>query len=236
VPLLAAAPLTFALIALNTLMLLVEAARSGQGLLDGLLAPNTDVLCRLGALNSAAIADGHQYWRLFTVMVLHAGLIHWAFNSYALYVLGPLLERVLGWARYLGLYVGAGFLGAAASYGLHHTELGVGASGAIFGLLGALIAFFWRRRNLGSTPLRNLLLVAAFNLVLAASIRGIDNVAHIGGLSGGLLAMGVVDWAALRRDRGLELLGLALPFLVGAVLVAYGGSHLAPGAPICPGA
>jgi rhomboid protease GluP len=217
-------------------MLLVEAARSGQGLLDGLLAPNANVLCHLGALNSAAVADAGQYWRLFTVMVLHAGLVHWAFNSYALYVLGPLLERVLGWARYLALYVGAGFLGAAASYGLHHTELGVGASGAIFGLLGALIAFFWRRRNLGRTPLRNLLLIAAVNLVLAASLRGIDNVAHIGGLCGGLLAMGVLDWAVLRGSRAAQVLGLALPFLIGIVLVAYGGGHVPPDAPICPGA
>jgi membrane associated rhomboid family serine protease len=227
---------TLSLLAVNAVLLLVEAARSG-GAAD-LLDPSPPALCQLGALNSAAIAEAGQYWRLFTVMVLHAGIIHFALNSYALYAFGPQLEYVLGRARYLALYVGAGFVGAAASFAIGQTVLGVGASGAIFGLLGALVAFFFRRRRLiGGAPLQNLLFIVAINLFLATRIPNIDNLAHMGGFVGGLATMALLD-AVPAGNRRLRLLALAAPFVLGLLLTVYGVASfpVGMGEPSCVGA
>jgi MYXO-CTERM domain-containing protein len=228
---------TLALLAINTALLLAVAGLSGNGL-AGLLEPSSAALCRLGALNAAAIAESGQWWRLLTVMVLHAGIIHFLFNSYALYAFGPALELTLGPGRFLALYVGSGFVGAAASFGLHHTPLSVGASGAIFGLLGALVAFFWRRRRSGGqVQFQNLLLVMALNLFLTFRLASIDNLAHIGGLLTGLGTMALLD-ALPARQRNLQLLVLAAPFLVGVVLTMYGVSTFQAGLgqPTCVGA
>ncbi|HEX6675610.1 MAG TPA: rhomboid family intramembrane serine protease [Actinomycetes bacterium] len=212
---------TFSLLGVNTLLLLVTAAQSGNGV-SGLLTPTSAALCRLGALNAPAIAQSGQWWRLFTVMVLHAGLIHFLFNSYALYAFGPMLEMTLGGPRFLALYVGSGFVGAAASFGLHHTALSVGASGAIFGLLGALVAFFWRRRHAGGqAPFQNLLLIMALNLFLTFRLASIDSLAHVGGLVAGMGTMALLD-AVPARQRNLGTLVLAAPFLLGVVLTLYG--------------
>jgi MYXO-CTERM domain-containing protein len=212
---------TLALLGVNTLLLLVEAAQSGNGF-AGLLQPSNAALCRLGALNAPAIAQSGQWWRLFTVMVLHAGLIHYLFNSYALYAFGPVLEQALGGPRFLALYVGSGFVGSAASFALHHTVLSVGASGAIFGLLGALVAFFWRRRrSIGAAPFQNLLVILALNLFLTFRLSVIDSLAHVGGLVAGMATMALLD-VVPARQRNLGLLVLAAPFLVGVGLTLYG--------------
>ncbi|HZC98740.1 MAG TPA: rhomboid family intramembrane serine protease [Actinomycetes bacterium] len=213
---------TLTLLAVNTVMLVVEAVLSGGA--AGLLEPSARALCRLGALNGPAIAEDGQYWRLLTVMVLHAGVIHWAFNSYALYLFGPMLESLLGRVRFLALYVGSGLAGAGASLAFSHTQLGVGASGAIFGLLGALVAFFYRRRDVGGrAPLQSLLIILAFNVFIGARAANIDNFAHGGGFLAGLAALALLDLAPGRRDRGAGALrygALALPFVVGIVLTA----------------
>jgi membrane associated rhomboid family serine protease len=226
---------TYALLGLNTVMLFVAALLSGSGF--GLLDPTARALCRLGALNAAAIAESGQWWRLLTVMVLHGGLLHWAFNSWALWAFGPTLENVLGRARFLALYVGAGLVGAGASFAFNQTALGVGASGAIFGLLGALVAYFFRRRQTGgSVPLQNLLLVLVLNLFIASRSTNIDNLAHIGGFLAGLIAMGLYD-AAGPRNRGVQAAALAVPFLATVALAVLGVANYPPGSGLtCVGA
>jgi membrane associated rhomboid family serine protease len=225
---------TMTLLGVNTVLLLVEAAMSGGA--AGLLDPSARALCRLGALNAAAIAESGQWWRLLTVMVLHAGIIHWAFNSYALWIFGPTLEQLLGRARFLALYVGSGFLGAAASFAFRHTQLGVGASGAIFGLLGALMAFFFRRRRQGgSMPFQNLLLVLLINVFLATRIANVDNLAHLGGFVGGLGAMALLE--AIPARSGWRSAALAVPFVAGIALTVVGIATFQPaGALTCVGA
>jgi membrane associated rhomboid family serine protease len=219
---------TLTLLAINTAMLLIEAVMSGGA--SGLLEPSARALCRLGALNGPAIAQDGQYWRLITVMVLHAGIIHWAFNSYALYLFGPMLETVLGPARFLTLYVGSGLAGAGASLAFNHTQLGVGASGAIFGLLGALVAFFYRRREVGGrAPLQSLLVILAFNVFIGARAANVDNFAHGGGFLAGLAAMALLEIAPRGNDatsRALQWGALAVPIVIGIVLtgVAIGNS------------
>ena len=162
-------------------------------------------------------------------MVLHAGVLHFALNSYALYALGPVLERVLGHVRFLGLYVVSGLTGSAASFALNRTALGVGASGAIFGLVGALVVFFYRRRDRGGLPhLQGLLIVVGLNLVLAVSIRGIDNYAHIGGFLGGLTAMALLE-AVPDGNRLLQSLALAVPVALAGMLILYGAATFSGG-------
>jgi rhomboid protease GluP len=211
---------TWSILAINTFMLLAIGIESGGG--AGFVDPSSVVLCRLGALNATAIAEHGQWWRLLTVMFLHGGVIHFALNSWALWLFGPTLEFVLGRLRFLALYLVAGFAGSAASFGFGHTELGVGASGAIFGLLGALVAFFWRRRNAGaSAQLRTLLIVLALNLVWGLSSPGIDVLAHLGGFVAGVLVMALLEVAA-PHGRAARALALAAPVLPSLLLVAWG--------------
>lgn len=211
---------TWTILTVNAVMLLAATALSGSAF--GLLFPSPEAVCRLGALNAAAIADQGQWWRLLTVMVLHGGILHFALNSYALFLFGPTLEAVLGPVRYLALYVVSGFAGSAASFALGGTVRGVGASGAIFGLLGGLVAYFWRRRDRGgSGPLARLLMIVVLNLALAASIPHIDNVAHAGGLVGGLVAMALME-ALPRRNLLAQTSALAVPAAAAAALTVYG--------------
>jgi membrane associated rhomboid family serine protease len=239
---------TLSLLAINTVLLLVEVVLSGNGI-AGLIEPSNRALCRLGALNAPAVLRDGQYWRLLTVMVLHAGIIHWAFNSYALFIFGPTLEALLGRVRFLALYVGSGFAASGASLLISHTQLGVGASGAIFGLLGALVAFFYRRRDAGGRGvLQNLLFVLALNLFIGTRIANVDNVAHIGGFLSGLLAMALLEALPTRlggvsraRESGaranpllLQGVALAVPFLAGIALVAVAFGSV-PSGPSCAG-
>src|SRR4029453_14379109 len=97
---------TWTLLAINTLLLFAAALLTRSGV--GLLNPSPSPLCRLGALNAAAIAESGQWWRLLTVMFLHGGLIHWAFNSWALWGFGPTRENLLGGAGVVPRCGGAG--------------------------------------------------------------------------------------------------------------------------------
>ena len=137
-----------------------------------------------------AIAAG-EWWRLLTPMFLHAGLLHIFFNMYVLSMFGPVIERSYGTPAFVAMYVLAGYGGSAASYALGSCGvLGVGASGAIFGLAGALVAYFWRRRELSTMApyLRSLMVFIALNLLIGFGVNflpfpvRIDNLAHLGGL------------------------------------------------------
>jgi rhomboid protease GluP len=163
---------------------------------QGTVTP-TDYLFAMGAKINTAIAGG-QYYRLVTAMFLHGGLLHIGFNAYALYALGPEAERIYGTMRFLALYFIAGLAGGVASYALNASPA-VGASGAIFGLIGGLAAFYYvARRLLGEVSrqqLGSLITVIMINLFIGFSTPVIDNTAHIGGLIGGA----VVGWLLAPR-------------------------------------
>jgi membrane associated rhomboid family serine protease/predicted negative regulator of RcsB-dependent stress response len=175
-----------------------SAAITSQQSLPALLSsPDPALLLRFGAKYGPAILGG-EYWRLITAVFLHDGLIHLAINSYALFVIGLQTERLFGHARYLIIYLLAGAASVTASY-MAESTLAVGASGAIFGLVGALAVFFLRNRRIfgamGRRQLSNLALVVVINLVFGLSVQGIDNWAHLGGLAGGL----VLAWVLAPR-------------------------------------
>jgi membrane associated rhomboid family serine protease len=136
------------------------------------------------AMNPYGVYLG-EWWRLFTAMFLHSptSFIHIIFNMYVLYMYGPQVEDAFGHVRFALLYVAAGLAGSAASYAVG-CDGGVGASGAIFGIVGVLVVYL---RNRGHMALVNSLLAfIGINLVIGFVIPNIDNAAHIGGLVGGL--------------------------------------------------
>lgn len=141
-----------------------------------------------GAKVNEAIVAG-QWWRLVTPMFLHLNLLHVAVNSYSLFAFGQQVEAVHGYRRFLVIYLLSGIAGAVASFAMSPNPA-VGASGAIFGLVGAMLVYFYRHRRLfgemGRRRLMDILVVAGLNLIIGLS-PGIDNWGHVGGLLGGAL-------------------------------------------------
>lgn len=149
-------------------------------------------LFRFGAKANSSIAAG-EYWRLLTTAFLHGGFVHLLVNSYSLYVLGRLTEPVLGRARFLATYFVSAATGSLASWAFN-SHIGVGASGAIFGLLGAALYLSWRGKtaHIPPTALRSLGMWTVYNLVFGFITPTIDNAAHLGGLAGGVLCAAVL--------------------------------------------
>ena len=218
---------TWALLAIIIAVFIVQTLLGGS--------TEVDVLIRMGAKFTPLIAAG-EYWRLFTSMFLHIGVMHLAFNGYALFIIGTELERLVGPGRFLTIYLLSGLFGSLASYALSDS-LAAGASGAIFGIIGALAAFFLVHRERlgawGNRRLGNIVLVLVLNLVWGFSQPGrIDNLAHVGGLLAGF----ALGWALAPRyeldpvrvqvaDR--NNLGRYWPALGLAVLLLLGGTALA---------
>jgi membrane associated rhomboid family serine protease len=214
---------TTTLLALNIGMFLVEVVSGGPGAL--LSGPNNQKLFDLGALYPPAIAVDHQYWRLLSAMFLHAGLFHIFFNMYALYLFGYLIERALGKVRFILLYLLTGFLASVVSFAFGPLrEVGVGASGAIFGLLGAWVAFNYRRRQspVAAAQLRWAYILIGINLVLSFSIPGIDWRAHVGGLAAGIVAGTLAEGVGPGKTRlALQVVGFAVLLGLGIGLAAW---------------
>lgn len=164
----------------------------GGGLLGGLGEISGRVLVRFGAHNSAVFLRG-EYWRLLTAVFLHANIPHILFNAAALYNLGAEVESVYGWARTLLLFLGAGVAGSTASVLFNDFyRVGIGASGAVFGLIGVVGVFGYRRGgSYGRAVMQVAMRWAVYSLVFGFVI-GADNAAHVGGLLGGaVLALAV---------------------------------------------
>ncbi|HWS80401.1 MAG TPA: rhomboid family intramembrane serine protease [Rubrobacter sp.] len=182
-------PVTFGLIAACvTVYAAVAIAGQGYGypLNVGLVTQPPEVLAR-GALVPAAVAGG-QVWLLLSSMFLHSGFIHLALNMLSLYFLGSFVEQAFGKSRFLALYLCSGLAGGIAYLYFGAFEVpAVGASGAIFGLLGGVFGYSVRRGTFSwQNPLiRQLLILTALNLYIGFSVPNISNTAHIGGLLGG---------------------------------------------------
>ena len=183
-------PVTFGLIgACVVVYLWVAFAGQGYGypLNVGLVTQPGEVLNQ-GALVPALVARG-EVWRLVSSMFLHAGFIHLALNMLSLYFLGSFVEVAFGRGRFLALYLTSGLAGGIAF--LYFGAFGgavVGASGAIFGLLGGVLGYSLRRGTFSwqNPVIRQLLILTVINLYIGFSIPNISNTSHIGGLIGGL--------------------------------------------------
>ncbi len=179
-------------------------------------------LLDLGALQPFLIADG-DVWRLFTAMFLHANLFHILFNAWALWVFGTMVERDFGTPRFVLIYLTTGLLASVTSYAFGpSTTIGVGASGAIFGIFGAFVAYNYRRRHLAlaAANLRWATTLLVINVLFAFSFGQIDWRAHLGGFVAGLLAGSVAEGWGDRRQRALIL-------VLGSVALAAAGVAIA---------
>lgn len=215
--------MTTLLLIVNVAMFLVEVVAGGsQSVFNG---PSGQRLVDLGALFPPYIAIDHQYWRLITAMFLHIGLIHLAFNMYALYLFGYLIENAFGTVRFLAIYFVAGFLGSVASFAFGPAiAVGAGASGAIFGLLGGWIAYNYRRRSsaMAEANLQWALMLILINTGIALLVRSIDWRAHLGGLVAGTIAGYLVEGFGPRRIRPyVQYGGLVALVLIGVLLTAW---------------
>jgi rhomboid protease GluP len=180
------APITRVLVGINVAVFVAMAA-SGVSLSD----PTGAQLLKWGA-NWGPLSLGSQPWRMLASNYLHIGFLHILFNMWCLWDLGNLAERIFDGWTYVLTYTLCGLAGSLASLWWHPMVLGAGASGAIFGLAGALITALY----LGHLPVpkqavqrtvRSLLMFAGYNLFFGAVGAGIDNSAHLGGLAAGLL-------------------------------------------------
>ncbi len=156
-----------------------------------------------------------QWWRLVTYMFLHGGLFHIAMNMWCLWELGGLCESLYGRWTYVAVYLLTGVAGGLASVGWNPGVLSVGASGAIFGLTGAMIASFalgeFSLSGISIKGVRNSLLVfAGFNLFLGRMFPGIDNACHVGGLVSGLILGALIALLAPEQNRPLRRAGILL--------------------------
>lgn len=177
---------TYLLLAAIAVVFVLETIAGGD--LNG--SQSLDVLEEFGALNTADVYNG-EYWRMFTSMFIHIGILHILFNGYALYVLGREAERLYGSLRYAIIYVLSGLFGSLLTLATSDPRtLSAGASGAIFGLLGSLAIFYYiQRKTLGQMAranLNQLLFFMVINLIFGFTTPGIGNAAHIGGLLGGI--------------------------------------------------
>jgi membrane associated rhomboid family serine protease len=216
---------TQALIAINIAVFLAEVATGG-----GSLSGTSGTVIEKGGLFGPSIAQAHEYWRLFTSGFLHEGLLHLFVNMLSLWFVGQVLEPAIGRVNFLAVYLASLFAGSFGALLFQPTATTVGASGAIFGIFGALIVVsrargipFWQS---GLGP------ILIFNLLFSVSFRGISIGGHLGGLVGGLIAGWlVVELAERRRQVPAALIGcLVLALISVAAAIAVAGSHgLAPG-------
>jgi membrane associated rhomboid family serine protease len=187
-------------------------------------------LLAAGALSAPLVAGEGQWWRLFTAMVLHGGWLHLVLNLGCVVPVGTLVERRLGAARTLLLYLGSGLAGSVASVYLNATDVGVGASGAAMGLIGALLALMWRRPGRFQAIERRRWTSLLWIGVVATAVIGVlehryvDNAAHGAGLVAGaalaLAVLPVTQGVETRLRRAGARLGAALLVaLLGAALL-----------------
>jgi membrane associated rhomboid family serine protease len=202
------APATMILIGINVLVYVVTAAQGG-----GINLPGGELFSKW-ALQGAAVSDG-DWWRLVTAMFLHGSILHLGFNMLALYWLGTIIEQALGTPRFLLVYVVSGLAGSAGALWFSSKfAVTVGASGAIFGLIGALLILEYL--STGSLMGQAMVLILV-NLALTFAVPGISIGGHVGGLAGGIVATYGLMRFRMPRERTL---GIAIAAGVGVASVA----------------
>ena len=171
-----------------------------------LSAGSSDVsLVREYGMWPVGIALGGEWWRLITAAFLHGGLLHIAFNMYVLFLLGPPLERVLGHVRYLTMYLLAALGGSVASYVVSPVNtVSVGASGAVFGLMAALLVVGRRFKH----DVSQVAILLGINIVIGFIVPSIDWRAHLGGAATGAVVAAIMAYAPVQNRTLWQVLGV----------------------------
>ncbi|MFS0869919.1 rhomboid family intramembrane serine protease [Paenibacillus xylanilyticus] len=181
-------PLTSIFLIANVVMFIVLAVNGGS--------TNTMTLLKFGALTNHEFFSG-EWWRYFTSIFLHAGFSHLLFNSFALVVFAPPMERLLGSVRYGLLYLGGGILGNILAVAWYNTAgevtISVGASGAIYAIYGAfLYVALFQRTMMDEASRKTLYTLLAFGIIFSFAMSNISWMAHLGGLLGGFFIYGLL--------------------------------------------
>ena len=198
--------ITYFLIALNVLFYFVP-----------LLFGDDSAVIASYSVHGPSIRNG-EYYRLLTGIFLHGSIWHLGFNCYALYSVGSQIENYLGRMKYICIYLFSGIIGSLFSMSFSGTAASIGASGAIFGLMGALLYFgYYYRIYLGNVAKTQILPLILLNLGMGFMLPGVDNFAHIGGLVGGLMitmALGVKDKSStFERINGWIITAIFVAFI-----------------------
>ncbi len=208
--------ITYALIISNIIMFIMTLLAGGN-----IFGIDANLLYSFGGLvNYNTMTSPLDYWHLLPSMFLHANLLHLLVNLYALYVLGPQLESFFGKVKYLFIYLVSGLIGGLVSMiFLGDNVVSVGASGAIFGLIGAFLFFGYHYRVYFSGIIKSQIIpLLIVNLILGVMISGIDLGAHFGGIIGGFLAakaMGVKYKTTVSDNvNGFVMLGILTIFAI----------------------
>ena len=202
---------TYAIVALNVLAFFAQVATRGGG--GGLRARSGDLYVE-GVL-FGPLVDAGEWWRLVSAGFLHADPIHLLFNMVGVYFLGQLLEPALGAVRFTALYLASLLAGSFGALLLSNDAQTIGASGAVFGLLGAA---FYIMRDRGIDPMRSGIgPILILNVVITFAIPGISIGGHLGGLAGGVLCAVLITASERRRSFALSLAGCALVGIVAAI-------------------
>jgi membrane associated rhomboid family serine protease len=194
-----------------------------------IINPSGEILYAWGANYGPSTVNG-QWWRLLSSMFLHGGVLHLAFNMYALKILGPIVEKIFGNVGFLLIYLFSGLCGSFASV-YSNTGSSVGASGAICGIFGALIGFMVFKRSsipkeISSSIFRNAALVILLNAFIGFGVSQIDNSAHLGGLLSGFVVVsfmglslkGVTSQRRQKKNISLVVLAVFLFMIIAPYL------------------
>lgn len=201
---------TYVLMGINIIFYIISSILS-----KNIIENDPNVLYYMGG-----IVNNGQWWRLFTAIFLHGGLFHLIFNNYALYVIGPQIENFFGKYKFIIIYIVSGVIGNLLSMlFLADNNVGIGASGAIFGLLGSILYFGYHYRiYLDGVLKKQIIPIIILNLGLSLILNNVDIFAHVGGLIGGvLISMAVgVDKKSSKDEKinGIILTAIIICFLV----------------------
>lgn len=178
--------LTYTIILINIVVYLVSALLSGS-----IVDMDVEVLVKMGALFGPFTVLNDEWSRLFTAMFLHGGMTHLLMNLFSLFLIGRGAEMYFDGKSYLAIYLFSGLIGGLVSLYVHPVSVGVGASGAIFGVFGALAGFFLAHRGEIEAHFRSFMkdfgIIIAINLVIGFTIPSVDVSAHVGGLVAGFI-------------------------------------------------
>jgi rhomboid protease GluP len=206
---------TYSIIGINVLVFIIMVC-SGVNF----FAPGTEELIRWGADYKPYTVSG-EWWRLITAMFLHFGIIHIAFNMYALFMVGLYLEPILGRLRYTAAYLCTGVFASIASIWWHGDRaVGAGASGAIFGMYGLLIALLTTSlipKTMRNNLMQSMGIFVLYNLIYGAKSGSTDNAAHLGGLLSGFV-VGYIYFLSLKAASRIRPAAISL-FVLGATVL-----------------
>jgi len=217
-------PITYTLILANSIIYIFMMLLSGN-VIDIDIQTSVD----MGALYAPYMILDNQWWRLITSIFLHGGMTHLLMNMFSLYLIGRGAENYFSKSAYLSLYLFAGFLGSFASLFMHDDSVGLGASGAIFGLFGALAGFFLAYKEQieehSKAFMKQFAMIIGINIIIGLAIPEVDVSAHVGGLVIGFIGGFILS----KKPRYIwiySLIMLALMFISSRVLISQYYSFL----------